>query len=85
MGRPRRLIGVVGGLGAIQFYTAQEVATQVFLGGLAGYAPPTPTREGGDSVEALLGPVDPAVEFVSTAASTGITDDVLPGAGTNPA
>ena len=41
------LIGVVGGLGAIVFYTALEVATQVFLGGLAGYVPPTPAGEGG--------------------------------------
>ena len=41
------LIGVVGGLGAIVFYTALELATRVFLGGLAGYVPPTPAGEGG--------------------------------------
>ena len=39
-------IGVVGGLGAILFYTALEVATHLFLGVLAGYVPPTPTGEG---------------------------------------
>lgn len=41
------VIGVVGGLGAIVFYTALEVATHLFLGTLAGYAPPTPAGEGG--------------------------------------
>lgn len=41
------IIGVVGGLGAIAFYTALEFATHLFLGGLAGYAPPTPAGEGG--------------------------------------
>ncbi len=41
------LIGVVGGLGAIVFYASLEFATHVFLGGLAGYAPPTPAGEGG--------------------------------------
>jgi H+/Cl- antiporter ClcA len=41
------LIGVVGGLGAILFYTALETATHLFLGVLAGYTPPTPAGEGG--------------------------------------
>ena len=41
------VIGVVGGLGAILFYTALEVATHLFLGVLAGYVPPTPAGEGG--------------------------------------
>ena len=41
------LIGVVGGLGAILFYTALELATHLFLGVLAGYVPPTPAGEGG--------------------------------------
>ncbi len=41
------LIGVVGGLGAIVFYASLEFATHVFLGGLAGYVPPTPAGEGG--------------------------------------
>ena len=41
------LIGVVGGLGAIAFYTALEVATQFFLGLLGGYVPPSPAGEGG--------------------------------------
>lgn len=41
------MIGVVGGLGAIAFYTALEIATHLFLGVLAGYTPPSPTGEGG--------------------------------------
>jgi len=41
------VIGVVGGLGAILFYNALEVATHLFLGVLAGYAPPSPLGEGG--------------------------------------
>src|SRR5512146_2821141 len=41
------LIGIVGGLGAILFYTALETATRLFLGVLAGYTPPTPAGEGG--------------------------------------
>ena len=44
------LIGVVGGVGAIVFYSALEFATHVFLGGLAGYAPPTPAGEGGAAI-----------------------------------
>ncbi len=40
-------IGVVGGLGAIAFYTALELATQFFLGFLGGYTPPSPAGEGG--------------------------------------
>ena len=41
------LIGVVGGLGAIAFYTALELATWFFLGFLGGYTPPSPAGEGG--------------------------------------
>ena len=41
------LIGVVGGIGAIAFYTALELATQFFLGFLGGYTPPSPAGEGG--------------------------------------
>ena len=41
------VIGVVGGLGAIVFYIALELATHLFLGALAGYTPPTPAGEGG--------------------------------------
>ena len=40
-------IGVVGGLGAIAFFTALEFATKLFLGVLAGYTPPSPAGEGG--------------------------------------
>jgi H+/Cl- antiporter ClcA len=41
------LIGVVGGLGAIAFYSALELATWFFLGFLGGYTPPSPAGEGG--------------------------------------
>ena len=41
------LIGVVGGIGAIAFYTALELATRFFLGFLGGYTPPSPAGEGG--------------------------------------
>jgi CIC family chloride channel protein len=41
------VIGVVGGLGAIAFYCALELATRFFLGFLGGYTPPSPAGEGG--------------------------------------
>ena len=41
------VIGVVGGIGAIAFYTALEWTTHLFLGVLAGYTPPSPAGEGG--------------------------------------
>lgn len=41
------LIGVIGGLGAIVFSAALDLATQLFLGNAAGYLPPTPVGEGG--------------------------------------
>ncbi|HEY1818462.1 MAG TPA: chloride channel protein [Trebonia sp.] len=40
-------IGVIAGLGAVVFYEALSLATHVFLGVLAGYAPPSPADEGG--------------------------------------
>ena len=49
-------IGVVGGLGAIIFYTALDVASHFFLGVLAGYAPPTPAGEGGAPITDALRP-----------------------------
>jgi CIC family chloride channel protein len=39
-------IGVIAGLGAVLFFTALDVATKVFLGGLAGFTPSTPVGEG---------------------------------------
>jgi CIC family chloride channel protein len=41
------IIGVIGGLGAIAFTTALDLATELFLGVLAGYTPPSPAGEGG--------------------------------------
>ena len=49
-------IGVVGGLGAILFYTALETATHLFLGVLAGYTPPTPAGEGGVPITGFARP-----------------------------
>jgi H+/Cl- antiporter ClcA len=50
------LIGVVGGVGAIAFYTCLELATQFFLGFLGGYVPPSPAGEGGAPITALARP-----------------------------
>ena len=41
------VIGVIAGLGAIVFYEALKLATDLFLGVLAGYKPPSPAGEGG--------------------------------------
>ena len=40
------LIGVVAGLGAITFYSAIAFSTHLFLGGIAGFTPPSPAGEG---------------------------------------
>ena len=40
------LIGVVAGLGAVVFMTALDFATDVLLGRIGGYLPPTPVGEG---------------------------------------
>lgn len=50
------LIGIVGGLGAILFYTALEAASHLFLGVLAGYVPPTPAGEGGAPITGAARP-----------------------------
>ena len=55
------LIGVVGGLGAIAFYTALELATHFFLGLLGGYTPPSPAGEGGAPITDLRA-IPPAME-----------------------
>ena len=41
------LIGVIGGVGATVFTLALDLGTKLFLGLLAGYAPPSPVGEGG--------------------------------------
>jgi CIC family chloride channel protein len=41
------IIGVVAGLGAALFFWALHLATRLFLGDIAGYAPPPPLGEGG--------------------------------------
>jgi len=40
------LIGIAAGLGSIVFYWSLTAATQLLLGSVAGYAPPTPIGEG---------------------------------------
>ncbi|MGH2504449.1 MAG: chloride channel protein, partial [Ktedonobacterales bacterium] len=40
------LIGVVAGLGAIAFYAAIALCSQLLLGGIAGFYPPNPASEG---------------------------------------
>jgi chloride channel protein, CIC family len=49
-------IGIVGGLGAIAFYTALELATHVFLGLLGGYTPPSPAGEGAAPITGFARP-----------------------------
>lgn len=44
------LIGVIAGCGAILFDLAIRLATDVFLGWLAGFSPPSPTGEGDSTV-----------------------------------
>jgi chloride channel protein, CIC family len=41
------LIGVIAGCGAVVFYAALQLASHLFLHGLAGYTLPTPAGEGG--------------------------------------
>jgi CIC family chloride channel protein len=40
------LIGIVAGVGAIVFFKSIDIATQLFLGDLAGLTPPVPAGEG---------------------------------------
>ena len=40
------LIGIVAGVGAIVFFWAIDAATQLFMGRLVGYLPPSPAGEG---------------------------------------
>jgi len=53
------IIGVVGGLGAILFYEALELATHVLLGLGTGFTPPSPAGEGGAPITDPLGAARP--------------------------
>lgn len=53
------LIGAVAGLGAIAFYAAIHLATELFLGGLVGYRPPDPAGEGTMGVMAFWAAAHP--------------------------
>lgn len=48
------LIGIVAGIGAILFFAAIDVSTNLFLGRLVGLAPPTPRGEAPPVVEPAL-------------------------------
>jgi CIC family chloride channel protein len=50
------LIGLVAGLGAVLFARAIHLATEVLLGGIAGYVPPGPVGEGEPIVRAMTRP-----------------------------
>ena len=50
------LIGIVAGLGAILFFVAIDVATNLFLGHLIGYDPPGPRGEGVTRVTEMARP-----------------------------
>jgi CIC family chloride channel protein len=49
-------IGLIAGLGAVLFIRAIQVATALFLGGIAGYLPPGPVGEGEPIVRAVARP-----------------------------
>ncbi|MCA9881068.1 MAG: chloride channel protein, partial [Thermomicrobiales bacterium] len=49
-------IGVIAGLGAVLFSRAIALATSLFLGGMAGYAPPSPLGEGEPIIQAMTRP-----------------------------
>lgn len=49
-------IGLVAGLGAVLFARAIEFATQLLLGGIAGYVPPGPIGEGEPILQAMTRP-----------------------------
>ncbi|MBV8083519.1 MAG: chloride channel protein [Chloroflexi bacterium] len=50
------LIGVVAGLGAIVFFAAIQWVTQLFLGDLVGYLPPSPSGEGAAGIVPMARP-----------------------------
>ncbi len=50
------LIGVVAGLGAIAFYAAIALCSQLLLGGIAGFYPPNPASEGATVIRPILRP-----------------------------
>jgi H+/Cl- antiporter ClcA len=50
------LIGVISGLGAAVFFVALELATKLFLGGLAGFVPASPVGEGNAPITDALRP-----------------------------
>ncbi len=62
------LIGIVAGLGAIAFYAAIHIATNLFLGGLVGYLPPNPAGEGPSIIQSLWSAAHPwLLPFVTAA------------------
>src|SRR3954471_14885099 len=49
-------IGLVAGLGAVLFARAIALATELLLGGIAGYLPPGPVGEGEPVIRAMSWP-----------------------------
>lgn len=47
------LIGIVAGIGAVVFYTAIRLVTNLSLGDIAGYLPPDPAGEGETIIRAI--------------------------------
>ncbi len=60
------LIGIVAGLGAIAFFAAIHLATNVFLGELVGYLPPDPAGEGPTVIVSLWAAVRPWLLPIAT-------------------
>jgi CIC family chloride channel protein len=49
-------IGIVAGLGSVIFYSSIEWCTQIFLGRIVGYMPPSPVGEGASTITPMLRP-----------------------------
>ena len=49
-------IGIVAGLGSVVFYTAIEWCTELFLGKIVGYMPPSPVGEGSAALVGMARP-----------------------------
>jgi CIC family chloride channel protein len=49
-------IGIVAGLGAVAFYSAIDICTELFLGRIVGYMPPGPIGEGSTEIVPMIRP-----------------------------
>src|SRR5579863_2292229 len=62
------LIGIVAGLGAIAFFVSIQMATDLLLGRLVGYLPPSPAGEGHTAIMPLWAAARPWLLPLITAA-----------------